>query len=172
VPYARGFLGLIPFVWAVNGVIMVIMGAVKYKSIAYCALGALGIFFTVAIWEIFHSLTPDLNSTAFKQSDVQMAQKDINALVKDIEFYKLQHNQYPDSLTQVDTQGSFTSIDDPITTFRHMNDHKSARFNYKRIGKKYTLFSSGWDEKPNTADDIYPDIAIADSSKIGLIRKR
>jgi len=172
VPYLLGLLGIIPFIGAINGIVMVIMGIVKYKNVWYSVLGALGIFFTVFIVLLFHNLTPDTNSTLFKQPDEQMAQTDLNALVKDIEFYKLQHNQYPDSLAQLDMKDSFTSIDDPIFSFRHMGDRKTVLFNYKRIGNKYTLFSSGWDGKPHTADDIYPNMPITDSTKVGLIREK
>jgi len=49
--------------------------------------------------------------------------------------------------------------------------NKKTKFNYKRVGSKYYLFSSGIDGIPNTSDDIYPTITAADSTKFGLIRK-
>ena len=72
---------------------------------------------------------------------------------------------YPDSLQQL--KGIF--IFDPLMEVGKGTGH--ATFNYRRIGDQYTVFSSGIDKVPNTRDDIYPEVFISDSSKIGFIRK-
>ncbi len=89
---------------------------------------------------------------------------EMNSIVKEIEFYKIEHGTYPDSLKQLNAKNEFLDIYDPV------QGDNNAIFNYHRIGNKYTLFSSGLDQVPGTADDIYPSIKI-DTSKIGLIVK-
>jgi len=90
----------------------------------------------------------------------------LNGLVKDVEFYKLQYGQYPDSLVELTNKKAFTNIHDASQGFGSGN----TEYNYKKIGDKYTLFSAGQDGIPGTKDDFYPDVYIGDSSKIGLIK--
>jgi len=52
-----------------------------------------------------------------------------------------------------------------------MNTKGDSYYNYKKIGDRYLLFSSGQDGIPNTKDDLFPQIKITDSSKIGLIHR-
>ena len=86
----------------------------------------------------------------------------MNNLIKDIEFYKIQNGEYPKTLNDLDSY----SIYDPTQDSKGKNNC----FNYKLIGDKYLLFSSGIDRIPNTKDDIYPEICVVDSSKIGLLK--
>ncbi len=53
-----------------------------------------------------------------------------------------------------------------------MNTKGEVFYNYEKIGDKYSLFSSGQDGIPNTKDDLFPQVTITDSSKIGLIKNR
>lgn len=93
----------------------------------------------------------------------------LNSLVKDIEFYKLQHGQYPDSLQQLLEKDKVVFIYDPLLEVG--KGTPDAKFNYRKIGDQYTVFSSGIDRVANTSDDIYPEVVISDSSKIGFTRK-
>jgi hypothetical protein len=96
------------------------------------------------------------------------AQKDLNTLLRYIEFYKIEHGVYPDSLEQVTGKKGYdlVSIIDPIQSF---NNKQKLDFIYKRVGIHYYLFSSGQDGIPYTKDDIYPVVATGDSTRIGLI---
>jgi len=165
-PYALALLGIIPFVGAVNGIIMIIQGVVKYKNILYSVLGLAGIMFTIYIFSFFW-MKPNLNDAAFSKGFAHTSQTQLNEVVKDIEFYKLQNNHYPDSLQQLTTANNTVDIYDPIYSFRA---RKSIPFNYKKIGKRYTIYSSGLDMVPNTKDDIYPSINVSDTTKFGFIR--
>jgi hypothetical protein len=167
-PYALGLLSAIPFAGAVTGVALIILGVFKYKDIWLVILGALGVGFTIIIYTIYSGMPTayDLNSKQAKSAFAQEAQYQLNSLVKEIEFYKLENGVYPDSLQQLGLKDSFTNIDDPL-----LSGKKNDTYNYHRIGNKYTLFSSGPDQIPNTADDIYPSIKI-DTSKIGLIIRK
>jgi competence protein ComGC len=82
----------------------------------------------------------------------EQSQTILNSLVADIEYYKLENNQYPDSLSQLVSIDKFIFIGDPLQSKANTN------FNYKKVGEKYLLFSSGKDEIENTNDDLYPKI--------------
>ena len=89
----------------------------------------------------------------------------LNSLVKNIEFYKLQNGVYPDSLKQLLIDDKVAPIHDPIAGMKSKRDNY---FNYRKVNDNYTLFSSGPDGIPNTKDDLYPIIIINDSSRIGF----
>jgi hypothetical protein len=93
----------------------------------------------------------------------------LNSLLKNIEFHKLLHGQYPDNLQQLLDDDQLAPITDAA---QGMNANGILYYNYEKVGDKYVLFSSGQDGVPNTEDDLYPQVVISDSSKIGLIRKR
>jgi len=167
--YLWGLIGLVPVIGAFNGVIMVLMGVFQYKDYKYCLIGLIGILFTFVFFKyITYTTTYSPQASA---SYATIAQTDLNDLAKEIEFYKFENNHYPDSLVQLEKQQPLVSIYDPILQFRHMSAEKFTQFNYKRIGNKYTLFSSGLDEKPHTNDDIYPIIKVIDTSKSGFIKE-
>ena len=102
-----------------------------------------------------------------KEGFTNVSQMQLNRLVKDVEFYKLQNGQYPDSLQQLKEDDKLISIDDPIDAF---GSKGWKPFNYKKVGEKYLIFSSGIDGIPYTKDDLFPTIEINDSSKIGFLK--
>jgi hypothetical protein len=164
--YYWGLLGLIPLVGAVNGLIMVISGISKYRDVKYVIIGCTGIVITLVTYgALLYHINGNFTDPAniFRSQFIDISQNEQNSLIKEIEFYKLQYGAYPDSLQQLKDK-SFTNIYDPVLG-------NSRIFNYHKMGNKYTLFSSGVDEIPNTADDIYPSLSI-DTNKIGLIIRR
>ncbi|WP_179413170.1 hypothetical protein HDF19_10345 [Mucilaginibacter sp. E4BP6] len=164
--YLIGFLCLIPLIGAFVGIGMMIYGLFVYKDKWVVFIGAVGILFTVAIFKSMdYSAT---NNPQFKKAWAETDKGELNSLVKQIEFYKIQNGTYPDSLKQMDFKGEIANESDPLLIF---SGDKNGVYNYHKIGKKYTLFSSGIDKTPNTADDIYPSLQI-DTNKIGLIINR
>ncbi len=166
-PYLLGLLCLIPLVGAFVGFGLLLYGLIKYKDKWLSIIGAAGIAWTIIVYStLFYETT---HASIFKKGFAEISQKQLNTLVKNIEFYKLEHGQYPDSLTQL-------LIDDklaPINDFTQvLQRRKKSYYNYKKVGKKYLLFSSGQDGIPNTGDDLFPQVTITDSSKIGLINDR
>jgi hypothetical protein len=79
----------------------------------------------------------------------------LDAIVQNLELYKLRYQQYPDSLQQLEKVNPELEIRDPLLR-RNAKAHKFINFYYKKDGDKYVLFSAGVDGIPNTADDIYP----------------
>jgi hypothetical protein len=121
------------------------------------------IIFTFVFWSFIE--TTSFDSGAFRD----LSQSGLNDLVRSIEFYKIQHGDYPDSLQQL-LPGLNRS---QITDFMQIGHTKGNAdlYNYKKLGTKYVLYSSGEDHIPNTRDDLYPNIPI-DSGKIGLTKPK
>jgi len=165
-PFWMGYLCLIPLIGAFVGVALIVNGLIKYKNKWLVIMGFGGIAFTVAIYSSFNFY---INSESNRKAFAPLFQGQLNTLMKEVEFYKLQHGVYPDSLGQMKMDDESVSILDPLQS---MNDKaKDKHYNYKKVGNKYYLFSSGIDGIPNTSDDMYPKIAVADTGKFGLIIK-
>lgn len=164
-PYLLGLLCLMPLVGAFVGLGLLLYGLLKYKDKWLSIIGAAGIVWTIFVYStLFYAGT---HASVFKKGFEDISQMQLNSLVKNIEFYKLAHGQYPDSLHQLLEDDKLAPINDAA---QGMNTKENSYYNYQKIGDKYSLFSSGQDGIPNTKDDLFPQITITDSSKIGLIR--
>lgn len=163
--YGRGWLGLIPLVGFFVGIWLTTLGLGVYKDKKLVLIGLAAILFTPLVYgSLFYYLR---HSDAAPQMQVPFAQGQINDLVKEIEFYKLQKGSYPDSLEQLqpNIEGSLIFLEDPISSTKGGNPYL---YNYKKIGSGYTLFSSGVDKIINTVDDIYPTLSLEGT---GFIRE-
>jgi len=164
--YLIGLLCFIPLIGAIVGLVLIILGISHYKDKVFVIIGALGILFTVAMYSsLFYYVN---TSSSFDGGFAELEQMEVNDLVKSVEFYKLQNGTYPDSLKQIQTRNSMTSIDDPALVFKKKT---STQYQYQKKGNKYLLFSVGKDGLKNTPDDIYPTIYNSDTTKLGFIRK-
>lgn len=167
-PYLLGILCLIPLLGAFVGFGLLLYALLYYKDKWLAIIGAFGIVFTIAVYSLVFYI--GFKSGAGKKGFEMISQMQLNSLVKDIEYYKLQYGQYPDSIQQLKRVDTLAPIHDVIP-FRGFNK-LGKYYNYEKVGDKYLLFSSGEDDIPNTADDLYPQIKISDSSKIGWIRSK
>jgi hypothetical protein len=166
--YYWGLLGLVPNFGAIGGLVLLIKGIFQYKDKKLILIGIADILFTIIFWTAFIYWTE--NGETWKKLNNEMAQKELNTLVKHVEFYKIQHGFYPDSLTQIETKKDvFIMLYEPF--HRTINYNQSRLFNYYKVDDGYHLSSSGFDEMPNTKDDIYPSSDYSDPGKIGLIIK-
>ncbi len=165
-PYLLGLLCLIPLVGAFVGLGLLLYGLLKYKDKWLSIIGAAGIIWTIVVYStLFYFGT---HASIVKKGFAEISQMQLNTLVKNIEFYKLEHGQYPDNLKELLNDDKLAPINDPI---QGLQIRQNSYYNYEKVGGKYILFSSGQDGIPNTKDDLYPQITITDSSKIGLIIK-
>src|SRR5205809_6843783 len=98
-PYLLGLLCLIPLIGGFVGLGLLLYGLIKYKDKWLTIIGAFGILWTIIIYSsLFYGMK---HASIFKQGFGDISQMQLNSLVKNIEFYKLQHGQYPDSLEQL-----------------------------------------------------------------------
>lgn len=165
-PYLLGILCLIPVVGIFVGIVFIILGITRFKDKWFTLIGVFGVVFTVILYSILFYASR--NSKVYEEGFSQISQQELNDLVKSIEFYKMQNGSYPDCLPQLQDGKSMMFINDPIQPNKN---GKEVYFNYEKRGERYRLFSSGKDGVPNTADDLYPQLSVSDSSKIGLILK-
>ena len=152
-PYSLGLLGLIPLVGFFVGLVLLLNGIIKYKDKKLIIIGISCMMFTVIVYSslFYYSFKSD----AGKKSWAQMAQLQLNSLVKNVEYFKIENGHYPDSLQQLLNKDEFVSISDPL---RSVEGNKNLNFNYKNLGSKYLLYSSGIDGIANTKHDIYPKV--------------
>jgi len=155
--YYLGLIGLIPIFGAIFGLVLIILGIVKYKDKKFVLIGALGIALSFVIYFPLYQAANNPELT------IIVTKKKLKSLVKDIEYFKLINGKYPDSLKQISKK---YIIYDPL----HFQSEKMQTFGYKKIGDNYILFSTGIDGIPNTDDDIFPEISKNQVGKIGLIR--
>lgn len=165
-PYLIGILCILPLIGAFVGIALILYGIFRYKDKLLIMIGSFGVILTVVVYSLLFYNLKYGKSTA--EQFAKISQTDLNKLVTDIEFYKLQNGVYPDSLQQLTKNNNIVVITDPLLT-RKMDKRINILFRYQKIGDKYTLYSVGIDGIPRTADDIYPAIG-QDSSKVGLIR--
>jgi len=165
-PYFLGLICLIPLVGAFVGLGLLLYGLFKYKDKWLSIIGAAGILWTVLVYSaLFYA---GRHAPVFKKAFEEISQMQLNSLVKNIEYYKLAHGHYPDRLEQLKEDDQLAPIYDAA---QGMNSRGTV-YNYEKVGDKYLLFSSGQDGIPNTKDDLFPQVTITDSSKIGLIGHR
>lgn len=160
-PYLVGLVGIIPIVGALLGILIILLGVFKYKDKWFTIIGAIGVLCTIGFYGTI--LTKQSDKNLHTELQIGTAKRQLNALVKDIEFYKIQKGEYPESLDDLE---SYSTTD----ILQNDGEH-SYNFNYEVIGEKYKLFSSGVDKIPNTKDDLYPEIEVKDSTKIGFLKR-
>lgn len=164
-PYLLSLLCLLPFLGVIAGLIIIYFAIANYKSKSFAIAGLIGLIFsTIITLFIIFQIKNISSENNFNQIIKDLSIQKMNSIVKEIEFYKMQNNEYPDSLQQI--ENTYLGISDPA-----ISNKKNQSFYFKKTGMKYYLFSIGFDNKPFTNDDIYPTIEIKDSTKCGLILK-
>jgi hypothetical protein len=160
--YKRGWLGFIPVIGVFIGFGLLLMGIFKYKNrklalIGIACMGLTALFYGTGYLFYYYTFYTNSGRNGF----TDLAVMEMNSLVKTVEFYKIQHHSYPDSIEQLRLADNSVVIYDPISVA------SSVKFYYQKIDSGYTLFSCGLDKVPNTDDDVYPDLNI---QKTGFIR--
>jgi hypothetical protein len=164
-PYLLGLLGFIPLVGAFVGLGLIFFGIFEYRSKLLTGIGLAGILFTVLLYS---SLFAYQGSPDTKKAFVPVAHDQLNSLVKNIEFYKIQYGNYPDSLQQLEKDDPMIFITDPIQAF---DQPENPYYRYQRSGEGYYLSSIGVDGEAGTPDDIFPVRPKLKNAKVGLLKE-
>jgi len=152
-PYLLGLLGLMPLVGFFVGLGLLLYGIIKYKDRKLILIGIFCMLFTVIAYaSLFYF---GFKSDRGKKEWAHLSQLQINALIKDIEYFRIENGHYPDSLQQLLNEEELVAITDPLRSIEH---NEKTQFNYKNLGNKYLLYSSGIDGIANTQDDLYPKV--------------
>jgi len=172
--YVIGGLSYIPLIGVIFGIIAIIWGLAKYKKggRGVVIVGTGGILFTIIIYSGLFYFGFMKRGGVFDDLRQKSAKWEVTKLVETIEFYKLQHGHYPESLEVLAKSASKNNpayVHDP-TQINISDNTSNAYFYYEVIddGNAYYLLSVGTDKKPFTADDILPDVDTSKSLKIGL----
>jgi hypothetical protein len=159
-----GFVGLVPNFGVIAGVVLLYQGIVRLKSRLLVIIGVADILFTILFWVAIQHWVFD--GPVFTRLNKEMSQGMLNTVFKSVEFFKLQHGHYPDSLQQIEDIKGYVWITDPLS--KKVTSPQGGNFYYQKTGDRYWLFSVGEDGQPFTADDMYPAMNPADSTKFGL----
>jgi hypothetical protein len=160
--YFLGLLGVVPVVGVIIGIKFIYQGYYRYKDNLLIGLGIA----MIAFWPLFIYSTQFMDASKLDVDFSGVAEAELNGIFKSVESYKTRNGVYPESIEQLQTKGLI--FYDPMIPKNTNKD--SLKFHFRNYGNKYTLFSVGQDGIPYTKDDIYPNLANSDTSKIGLIR--
>jgi hypothetical protein len=150
--YLLGILGIIPLIGAIVGFILIILGIAAYRSWKLIVIGGAGILWSVVLYgSLFYF---GFFSPMGRNGFAKIAKQELTEVAHDLELYKLENGDYPDSLQQLLKGNRLAFINDP-TQFGFM---KTTYFQYAHRGDHYTLFSVGVDGVAHTKDDIFPVI--------------
>jgi hypothetical protein len=172
-PYAIGGASFIPLVGVLFGLVAIVWGIAR-RAWPLIVLGACGILFTIVIYSTLFYFGSFYRGGVYDKMRAQFAVTMLNDVVKEIEFYKLQHCHYPASLSELDPKDKmqFPKTFDP--TIIDLNPKRDRHFFYQPdpTGSFYYLRSVGPDAIPFTEDDIVPTLPEDERKKTGLRLER
>jgi hypothetical protein len=174
-PYAIGGFSFIPLLGVPLGLFAIVWGLIKLKHGGWkvAILGAMGISFTIALYGTIFYQGFVKRDGIFAGPRRQMAEQMLVSVIKEVEFYKLQNGEYPQSLKDVEPKGKpqgLVSIYDPSQVW--LGNKAPTLFYYELTdgGANYYLFSVGSDGMPFTEDDVYPALDKTQMKSVGYIR--
>lgn len=161
--YYRGLWGVIPIFGVIIGLSLILKGIFKFKDRKLTIVGSFAVLCSMLIsgycyYQLFLSEEAQVRKA-------RIAQIEINELVKDIEFWKTQHGNYPDSLKQVLSIDRLAPLVDPLSSSWR---GRTELFRYENLGNRYRIFSVGIDKTAGTDDDIFPDFNNPGNNKFGF----
>ncbi|NRB42494.1 MAG: type II secretion system protein G [Pseudomonadales bacterium] len=178
-PYVLAGLSFIPLIGVIFGLIVIVIGFLKIRTGGWklIMLGVLGISTTVLLYgTLFYQASKD--DGMFAGLHDKLAEKQLTDLVKNIEYYKIQHSKYPASLLDLQPKdpadlSNAVFIYDSTNSFNLKDNDQPKLFYYELFNdhNNYYLFSSGKDGMPFTSDDIHPLVNESEQQNIGYRRK-
>ncbi len=175
IAFVIGGLSFIPLVGVPFGIAAIVWGISTKKSGGkkLALIGSLGILVTGALYGGLFYFGFVKRGGIYDDLRAQLAQSTLNSVVQAVEFYRVQHGSYPESLKVLQE-----SLPKDSTVF--VFDPSDVRFGgtpryfyYERVGADhYYLRGVGRDGVPFTADDILPQVQLTPGSKVGLLVER
>jgi hypothetical protein len=172
-PYVIAGLSYIPLIGVIFGLVAIVWGFATKKGggrkLAF--IGGGGIMFTVVLYSAFFYVGFFQRGGVYDDLRSQLAQSTITSLVQAIEFHKVQHGRYPETLEvlrQSLPENSTVFVFDPTDV---KFGGQPRYFHYELVGTDhYFLLGVGPDGAPFTDDDIVPEVDVQQSSSIGLLK--
>src|SRR5471030_1682346 len=99
-PFVVGGLSFIPMLGVLFGLVAIVWGLIARKrgGAKLALVGAAGIGFSIVLYGGLFYFGFVQRGGIYDDLRARMAQNNLNALVQSVEFYKLNHGEYPDSL--------------------------------------------------------------------------
>jgi hypothetical protein len=175
IAFVIGGLSFIPLLGIPFGIVAIVWGFSTKKSGGkkLALIGGLGILVTVALYGGLFYFGFVKRGGIYDDLRAQLAQSTLYSVVQAIEFYRVQHGSYPESLKALQEslpKDSTVFVFDPSDV---KFAGRSRYFYYERVGADhYYLRGVGRDGVPFTADDILPQVQMTPGSKIGLLVER
>lgn len=168
-------ISFIPLIGVIPGIICIINAIISRKenSKKLGLIGFSGIMVTVILYGVI--LPSVFNSKDFGKNFEPHAISAMTSLVRHIEYFKLQNNEYPKSIEELRSnlkEGEMVfsfDMSGPVSMGKQQRE-----FYYEVIngGNNYLLFGIGQDATPFTNDDIYPLIDSEKDKNIGWVKNK
>lgn len=172
-PFVLGGMSFIPLIGLVFGLITVVWGLLTKRTGGkkLALIGAGGISFTIVLYGSLFYFGFVQRGGLYDSLRDKMAQNNLNSLVPVVEFYKLSHGEYPETLAVLKDSLPKGSIDS-IFVFdpRALKFSEADRyFYYRKVdADHYYLRGVAADGKPFSPSALVPQIP-ASGSKLGLL---
>jgi hypothetical protein len=172
-PFVVGGLSFIPLLGVLFGLIAIVWGlsARRRGGMKLVLVGAVGIGFTIVLYGALFYFGFSQRGGIYDDLRTKMAQNNLNSLVQSVEFYKLSHGEYPDSLETLKAslqKGSFESL--YVIDPRMLSVGKGGQyFYYRKVdADHYYLRGVAPDGKPFSTGALVPQIT-SSGGKLGLL---
>jgi hypothetical protein len=171
-PFVLAGLSFIPLVGIPFGIVALIWGLTTRKlgGKRLAILGSLGIIFTLFVYGSLYYFGFAKRGGIYDNLRVNAAETNLGSVLQAIEFYRVQHGTYPESLEVLKEslpKNSMVFVTDPTDV---KFGSRPRYFYYERVGTDhYYLRGVGPDGVPFTQDDILPEVHVAPGSKVGLL---
>jgi hypothetical protein len=175
-PYVLAGLSFIPLAGVPFGLVAIFWGLLTRRrgGLKLTALGSAGITTSAVAYGALFYFGFYHRGGIFDELRSKMARGLLTNLVREIEYFKIQHGRYPALLEELKPEAGqerFISIYDPnIVGFQV--PQRPFYYELQPDGTHYYLLSVGRDGQPYTADDILPGIPEEERSRIGLLVRR
>lgn len=160
----------IPLIGVPIGIISAIWGFFKWNSGGkkLVGLGVAGVLFTVGLYTYLFFMAQQTFSDPKIQA--QIVKPQLVALIKSIEYFKIQNERYPETLQELREKSKDPIFIEDPSGVQFQFQKTEPRLYYYEIGETgdfYYLLSVGKDNLPFTADDILPDVSESEMGNIG-----
>lgn len=173
-PFVLGGMSFMPLIGLPFGFIAILWGVFTRKAGGgkLAIVGACGIATTIVLYSSLFFFGFVQRGGIYDDLRVKLSETTLTSTVQAIEFYRVQHGQYPVSLEVLQQSlppGSMVFVIDPT----NVDAGRSRYYHYELIdGEHYYLLGVGPDGQPFTDDDVLPDIELIPGSAAGLLVKR
>ncbi len=163
--YIPAILSIIPVIGIPFGISALLWGISDWKiggkkAVTVAILGFLSSL--LFGWYVYSMVDTVLTSASYIETKTEVTKASLAYVMRYIEYYKLGHGHYPnslDELREIDFKFAERAFIDGFTTpwiIPRLSGGQQFFYEVQEDGNSYDLFSAGPDKIYHTQDDIYP----------------